>query len=263
MRLGSPINAIHRQLLRRMHRRVVSLPHSGPIVSFTFDDFPRSAAAAGGPILEQYGARGTYYTAMDLMNRSGELGALFQESDLDDLLHKGHELAGHTFSHISARAVSCREFLTDAERGRQALEEFSGSECGNFAYPFGDATLAVKAALGPKMTGSRGIIPGFNGPEEVDLNLLLANSLYGDMEQFAHATALIDENTRRKAWLIFYTHDVRPQPSPYGCTPALLEAVVRHAAESGCRILTVQQTLEGIGVPNGQRVRGATRSVLA
>jgi len=250
-------------MLRRMHRRVVSLAGHGPIVSFTFDDFPRSAASTGGAVLEHYGARGTYYTAMDLMNRSGEPGNLFHESDLEELLEKGHELAGHTFSHISARAVSCREFLADAVHGRQALEEISGSECGNFAYPFGDVALPVKAALGPQMSSSRGIIPGINGPDDVDLNLLMANSLYGDMDQFVHAKALIAENKRRKGWLIFYTHDVQAQPSPYGCTPALFEAVVGSAAESGCRILTVQQAIESIGVPNGGRSPGALRSVLA
>ncbi len=263
MRLGSPINAVHRQLVRRLHRRIAPLTGWGPIVSFTFDDFPRSAALTGGTILERYGARGTYYTAIDLMNCSGEAGELFHASDLEELLEKGHELASHTFSHISARAVPCDRFLLDANRGRQALEKFSGSECGNFAYPFGEVALPVKAALGPQMTSARGIIPGINGPDEVDLNLLLANSLYGDVAHSGHAEALIKDNMRRKGWLIFYTHDVQMQPSPYGCTPELFEAVASFAVESGCQILTVRQTLELIGVSKGQPARQAVRSVPA
>ncbi len=244
MRLGSPINAVHRQLVRRLHRRIAPLTGWGPIVSFTFDDFPRSAALTGGTILERYGARGTYYTAMDLMNCSGEAGELFHASDLEELLEKGHELASHTFGHISARAVPRDRFLADANRGRQALEKFSGSECGNFAYPFGEVALPVKAALGPQITSARGIIPGINGPDEVDLNLLLANSLYGDVAHSGHAEALIKDNMRCKGWLIFYTHDVQMQPSPYGCTPELFEAVASFAAESGTRLLTIQNTIE-------------------
>jgi hypothetical protein len=42
---------------------------------------------------------------------------------------------------------------------------------------------------------------------------------------------------------MFYTHDVRPKPSPYGCTPALFEFAVSAALESGSRVLTVAQAL--------------------
>ena len=54
---------------------------------------------------------------------------------------------------------------------------------------------------------------------------------------------LIDENNRRKSWLIFYTHDVRPTPSRFGCTPAFLERVVRTSVESGARIATVGEVI--------------------
>ena len=38
----------------------------GGVVSFTFDDFPRSAWSNGGAVLEEYDVRGTYYAAMGL-----------------------------------------------------------------------------------------------------------------------------------------------------------------------------------------------------
>jgi hypothetical protein len=97
---------------------------------------------------------------------------------------------------------------------------------------------------------ARSTYVGFNGPD-VDLNLLRANRLYGDVDQAPRLHALIRENVQRKTWLIFYTHDVFPQPSPYGCTPALFESVVSCAARSGCRILTVQDVLTELGVQNG------------
>ena len=55
-------------ILSRLHRRTIPLGDRGPIVSFTFDDFPRTAATAGAAILESFGARGTFYTAAGLMN---------------------------------------------------------------------------------------------------------------------------------------------------------------------------------------------------
>jgi len=244
----SRLGAARRQVLGSLYRRTASLGNCGPIVSFTFDDFPRSACTAGGPILERFGARGTFYAAYGLMNTRNELGEQFRAQDLDSLLEKGHELASHTFSHISCCSVSCATFREDVEKGRKAIEEMAGSA--NFAYPFGHVTLQTKRALAMSLTSARSIVPGFNGPE-IDLNLLRANSLYGDLNGARHAEELIAENSKRKTWLIFYTHDVQRTPSPFGCTPALLESVVSCAARSRCRVLTVREALTEAGVQNG------------
>jgi peptidoglycan/xylan/chitin deacetylase (PgdA/CDA1 family) len=233
-----------------LHRRTVPLGSIGPIVSFTFDDFPRTAYSVGGAILEQFGARGTYYVAPGLMNTSGELGEQCGVDDIHSLLEKGHELGSQTFSHSSSRAVSLAAFQADVEKGREALKELAGIDPPNFAYPYGHVTLRSKETLGPTLASSRSIFPGCNGPE-VDLNLLKANRLYGDVEPSRSVEALIRQNAAQKSWLIFYTHDVRPNPSVYGCTPALFESAVSLAAHSGSRILTIQDVLTELGVQNG------------
>jgi hypothetical protein len=43
---------------------------------------------------------------------------------------------------------------------------------------------------------------------------------------------------------LLYTHDVREDPSPFGCTPALLEAAVLLALETGCQIATVKKVID-------------------
>src|SRR6185437_7943730 len=123
-------------------------------------------------------------------------------------------------------------FQADVRKGIEAVNELTGGNATNFAYPFGHVTFATKKAVGNMVTSARGVFPGFNGPE-VDLNLLRANRLYGDVDQLDGAKRLIEENVRRNSWLIFYTHDVRPNPSQYGCTPELLESVLSVAAASG------------------------------
>lgn len=255
MSLRSGLGAARRRLLCSFYRRSARLGSGGPIVSFTFDDFPRTAYLAGGPILERFEARGTYYTAAGLMNVSNEQGEHFRSEDIDSLLERGHELGSHTFSHISCRSVSYAEFCEDVNRGAVAIEKASGLSSPNFAYPFGAVTLQAKRKLGRELSSARGIIAGFNGPE-IDLNLLRANGLYGDVERARQAEDLITENAKRRTWLIFYTHDVRPNPSAFGCTPALLEAAVSSAARSGCRILTVREALAEAGIrignPEGQ-----------
>jgi peptidoglycan/xylan/chitin deacetylase (PgdA/CDA1 family) len=269
--LRSLLGGARRQMLCALHQRLAPLGHSGPMISFTFDDFPRTALTAGGAILEGHGFRGTYYTAMGLKNTTGELGDQFRAEDLYALLERGHELASHTFGHISSRKVSCEAFCADVARGCAALEDSTGARPANFAYPFGDVSFACKRSLlgaesanegagnsarrddsrkDHSLTSARGIIPGLNGPK-IDLNLLRANSLYGDLDQAEAAKILIAENSRRNAWLIFYTHDVRPNPSRYGCTPELLESVAACAAQSGARVLTIAEALAEAGIRNG------------
>jgi|SRR5271156_1358697 peptidoglycan/xylan/chitin deacetylase (PgdA/CDA1 family) len=243
MSLSSQIAGTRRKVLCVLARRDVRIPCDRPLISFSFDDFPRTALTVGGSILQDAGVRGTYYAAPGLLNTQNDLGPQFRREDLLDLLAAGHELASHTYSHTSARTTRFAHYVHEVEKGFQTLTETFGLNASRqFSYPYGEITLRVKRTVGPKMQSCRGIWPGLNGPH-VDLNLLRANRLYGDTDQFAPAKALIDENTLKKSWLIFYTHDVRPNPSPYGCTPAFLERVVRTAVESGARIATVAEVI--------------------
>src|ERR1039458_7953997 len=222
-------NVLRRRIHSAFHRREVPLGPIGPIVTFSFDDFPRSALTAGAEILEGFGTRATYYVTMSLMNTENNLGVQFSQQDLDSALDRGHELGSHTFSHLSARRVEYDAFERDVEKGEQAIRKKMGLPgSGNFAYPCGDVTLESKRKLGPQFKSCRGTRGGLNGPN-VDLNLLRGNSLYGDLDRLHNAKQLILENERQAAWLIFYSHDVALSPSPFGCTPKLLEAVCSFA----------------------------------
>jgi peptidoglycan/xylan/chitin deacetylase (PgdA/CDA1 family) len=247
------LGSLRRRALCTLFRRSVPLGNRGPIVSFTFDDFPRTALSVGGSILEQFGARGTYYVTGGLMNASTELGELFEAEDLCTLVARGHELGTQTFHHSSCRKVSWGAFREDVKKGMKAVEHISGHNSTDFAYPYGHVTLRSKKILGPGLASSRSNIPGLNGPE-VDLNLLRANRLYGDVDNCRAVEELISRNVKQKSWLIFYTHDVRRTPSHYGCTPELFERAVSLAVSSGSRILTVQKVLAegGLGSPSAE-----------
>jgi peptidoglycan/xylan/chitin deacetylase (PgdA/CDA1 family) len=240
------LGAVRRKFVSSMCKREALLGTCGPIVSFTFDDFPRSALTVGGEILRSHGVRGTYYAAPGMMDISNHLGNQFRASDLDKLLRDGHELASHTFSHVSCRSVSTERFRRDVEQGRRAIEQITGqSDSGNFAFPFGQITLRAKRVVGQDVASSRGIMGGFNGPV-VDLNMLRANSLYGGQSNRANVRELMVENERRQSWLIFYTHDVSPTPSPFGCTPELLEFAVSFASQSCARVSTIAEVLSEV-----------------
>ena len=110
MSLRSQLGKVRQLLLSASHPRQVSLANREPVVTFCFDDFPRTAYSVGGAILTRFGARGTYYAALGLMNTENDLGDQFTRRDLDSLLADGHELACHTFSHISCRGVPLSSF---------------------------------------------------------------------------------------------------------------------------------------------------------
>jgi peptidoglycan/xylan/chitin deacetylase (PgdA/CDA1 family) len=259
MNLRSYIGNARRSVLSWFHRRVVPLGARGPIVTFSFDDFPRTALTVGGEILESFGARATYYVAMSLMNTVNNLGEQFRDADLESVLKDGHELASHTFSHFSARRVGYRAFERDVEGGERAIQERLGVwGSGNFAYPYGDVTLRTKKEIGSRLVSCRGTCGGLNVPD-VDLNLLRANSLYGDLDRLADPERLILENEQRKGWLIFYSHDVTSQPSPFGCTPRLLEAVCSFAAAHNTRFMTVAQVMRDLGQESTPRVNRKLR----
>jgi peptidoglycan/xylan/chitin deacetylase (PgdA/CDA1 family) len=212
------------------------------MISFTFDDFPRSALFVGGAVLKSFAACGTFYAAPGLMNQVNALGEQFCAQDIVALLADGHELGSHTYSHSSCRAVPLTEFEQDVKKGREAVEHMTGLPAGHFSYPFGHATFGAKLRIGSRFSSCRGIAPGIN-ESPADLNLLRANSLYSASFDPDAIARLIAMNEKLCGWLIFYTHDIREAPSEFGCTPNQFEGVVKLAVRQGGRILTVDKAI--------------------
>src|SRR5215469_15892880 len=75
--LARKMLSLPREIGLLMCSRRVSLAWPGGVVSFTFDDFPKSALATGGAILERYRARGTYYASLKLAGAETVLGPMF------------------------------------------------------------------------------------------------------------------------------------------------------------------------------------------
>jgi peptidoglycan/xylan/chitin deacetylase (PgdA/CDA1 family) len=210
----------------------------GGVVSFTFDDFPRSAWLEGGRILEGHGARGTYYAASGLLGSVGPHGRVATSADIRELLQRGHELGCHTRTHLNcaeaSREVLLSEVGSNAAELRTALQ---GRALDSFAFPFGAASPRARRVLRRRFSTLRGIQPGINlGP--LDLDALRANRIYDRVFDGDRLAALIEENRSVGGWLIFYTHDICDAPSDHGCTPAQLRDVVAQAA-SRSQILPV------------------------
>ena len=92
-----------------------------PVISFTFDDFPRSALINGGAILREHGFAGTYYASLGLMGTKAPTGEIFMREDLDELIQQGHELACHTFDHYDSWDTAPSEFEASILRNHEAV----------------------------------------------------------------------------------------------------------------------------------------------
>src|SRR5580765_796642 len=113
---------VQRTAARSLFTRPVTVGGPQPIISFTFDDFPRSALRTGGAILERFELRGTYYASFGLMGPTGPTGEIFVPEDVSALVARGHELGCHTFAHCHSWETRTREFERSILENQAALE---------------------------------------------------------------------------------------------------------------------------------------------
>jgi peptidoglycan/xylan/chitin deacetylase (PgdA/CDA1 family) len=246
------------EVTRMLFRRRLAVEIALPLISFTFDDFPRTAFLEAGSILTRYGVLGTYYASLGLLGKESDLGPMYDAEDLKELVQLGHELGCHTFGHCHSWNTAPDAYENAILENQQALTQvLPGASFQTFAYPHSAPRLALKKVAGRYFRCCRGggLKPGrylhrhaaggqtFN-LGVTDLNYLCAFFLEKSRDTPEVVKSLIDQNARARGWLIFATHDVCADPSPFGCTPDFFEQVVQWSLESGARILPVVKALE-------------------
>jgi peptidoglycan/xylan/chitin deacetylase (PgdA/CDA1 family) len=232
-----------------MHLRVepFRLRNDTPMVSFTFDDVPKSAATVGAAILEAHDATGTYYVIGSRVGTSSALWELVDGDDIVDLHRRGHEIACHTFSHKRACDLDAETLSSEIVRNQHYLRSLDSSiHVENFAYPFGYGSFVRKRQLKTVFKSCRSIVPGVNSGS-VDLQFLRAVPLIDRRIDRDGIERAFDAAQDTNGWLIFYSHDVADEPSPYGCSPALLDAALEAASRRKIPVLNMAEALQCAG----------------
>ncbi len=228
------------------------------IVSFTFDDFPRSAATTGAAILEKRGWRGTYYASGGFAGGETHLGRMYDGGDLVRLEAAGHEIACHTYAHGDSSALGVQATEADCARNRAFLQMAGHeAELDSFAFPYGEAAPDAKPALLKRYRALRGVRPGVNRTG-TDRGLLKAVPLDSGEAGLERALDWIENAALKPGWLIFYGHDVRESPGTWGCTPHFLEKVCDVVDRAGFDVLTVRGALDRID-GDGAAIRPTSR----
>ncbi|MFC4255981.1 polysaccharide deacetylase family protein [Altererythrobacter xixiisoli] len=212
------------------------------IASFTFDDFPRSALTMGGSILERHGVVGTYYVAGSMADTEANGIEYYRADDLPDLVQRGHEVGDHTFGHLRVTDHARAALMQDEVDNRRFLNgHLPNVIATSFAFPYGLASLRTKHHFSRQFACARGTGFGINHGT-LDLSQLRAVSLERDGPDYDLAALLADAKAKR-AWIIFYTHDVSANPSAYGSHPDVLERAVTACLEADIEILPVRNAL--------------------
>ena len=236
-------------------RKPIHIDLKRPLISFTFDDFPRSALLNGGAILNRCGIAGTFYASLGLAGGDSPTGKIFSSQDLSLLIQQGHELGCHTYSHCDSWSTPSPTFEDALKENRSALHGlFPGAQFQTFSYPISLPRPRTKAITAPYFLSCRGGGQKTNSGI-ADLNLLSAFFLEKTRGNLQPVREMIERNRQLPGWLIFATHDVDENPTPYGCTPEFFETVVQLAVKSNARIVPVIEALQMLGVPGSRAVR--------
>ena len=242
MRISSLSQTLDHLSARLFARHVVPFRLARPVISFTFDDYPRSALDLGGCILESEGISATYYTAFGLARTGSPSGLIGSIDELAACVAAGHEIACHSYDHIDCRKAAAEEFARNHDRNRKIARDLGLPSLRHFAYPFGRYGMAGKRIAMESYASARTILWGVNRAN-IDLGLLKSVPIYSGRRSLRLASYL-NGLSSRKGWLILYTHDVSPRPSPYGCTPEELYSVIHRARAMGALVLPVGAAVE-------------------
>jgi len=182
-----------------------------------------------------------------MVGTSSPLWDMVDEEDIVALHRHGHEIACHTFSHKRACDIDAGTLNAEIEHNQQYLQSLDSSiQIENFAYPFGYGSFVRKRQLKGLFKSCRSIVPGVNSGT-VDQQFLRAIPLIDRRIDRNGIERAFDEAQTNNGWLIFYTHDVADEPSPYGCSPALLHEALEAASRRKIPVLNMAEALRCVG----------------
>lgn len=245
MQKRAPANLLARiemQLLARMPIKPVEIKLEKPIASFTFDDIPQSAAIEGAKILEKNGMRGTFYVTGSHSNQIFDGVKQYSPEDLQELYKNGHEIACHTYAHPRLRGRSEMEILLDLDKNLETMRVILDDETFEFAshaFPYGEFDKVSRKVLSERFVTSRGVLRAINHGT-IDFANLRTTPLERQRFTPEYLQTNIEKAIKTKGWIIFFTHDIAKNCTPYGSTPEMLEMAIEAVKKAGIEVLSVK-----------------------
>lgn len=236
----SVMDRVKMRLARLRHKNDRECVLTEPVISFSFDDFPKSAVEIGATKLEEAGFRGTYYASATFFGAHQDGHDYFNTSDLQRLEEAGHEIGCHTFDHANMMELSDSEIRSQIARNQTFFGELRGGDAfGSFAYPFGSVSPKAKKEAQKHFPICRGVWSGLNAGI-IDMALLKTIGLDHSLTD-EHLHDWIARAVAENGWLTFTAHDIDDNHSAYGITPDHFASVVETVAKSGIKVLPIRE----------------------
>lgn len=213
-------------------------PSDQRVVSFTFDDFPKTAIINGARLLESYDVHGTFYTSLGISGSDSDVGLISEQKDILSLSKRGHEIGCHTYGHLNCVETLPRMLHENCLLNQETAKKEMDISIVSFAYPFGKIDLSSKRVIKRKYLTARTIKPGVNS-KNMDIAALKSVAIYESTGK-KNIFKWLDSLDKSGGWLIFYTHDICEKPTSYGCTINLFEEVLKECVLRNFKIMTVR-----------------------
>ena len=185
---------------------------SRPMVALTFDDGPSGYTTKILDLLEQYGARATFFTVGNLVNA--------YSSTVARAVSLGCEVAGHSWEHknlVNLSEDDIRRQLVDAS---DAVEEVTGVRAPFFRPPYGNVNDRLRSVSG-------------------ELGLAMINWSVDPMDWDTRDAAKVYDAIMHDArnGSIILSHDI------YGSTAEAMSRVIPALIAEGYQLVTVSELL--------------------
>ncbi len=230
---------LERLASRFLARRNLDIGSCKSVVSFTFDDVPRSACRVGSRLIEAASGTATFYACGKLAPDDNDF---FSDQDLQDLAARGHEIGSHGFHHVNYQTCTRAMASEDIALNDRYFESIGLPPADTFAYPYGAVRPSVKRLLSKRFSTMRGVQCAANG-RNVDLSLLKSVQLYSSTLDMDKIAVLLQRAAARPTWLIFLSHSVTDDGGEFDIKVGDLEAVIRRVQESGLPMMSVGAAL--------------------
>ncbi len=225
-------------------------------LSLSFDDGRESQVTQGLPVFARHGARVTLYVVPSAVER--------RLDGWKQAVAAGHEIGSHSLTHSCSgnfpfarqkaledhTLARMREELVESNR---RIRELLGVTPRTFAYPCGQtfvgrgrSTQSYVPLIAELYLAGRGWLDeAANDPGFVDLAQTLGVEMDG--KDFAQIRPLLDDATRRGAWLVLAGHDIGPD-GRQTTRIAMLDDLLAHVKrpDSGIWLATVAEAAEHI-----------------
>jgi peptidoglycan/xylan/chitin deacetylase (PgdA/CDA1 family) len=225
-----------------------SIPQNGtinwkrPLLSYTFDDGWESAYQNGRKLLDQTGAKATFYLNPSSID-TPEFMTTEQVAELHD---RGHELASHGYEHRNLTTLNSSAIDYQFKRADDYFRQVFGMNSVNFAAPFGSVDPQLTFYAQKYYTSARGTQDGINTKQSFDPYNLRVLYMGRDtrIERLKEALAQAQASN---GWLILVYHRIdEATTSDTSIAPAQFKSHIDTVHASGIPVATVKSALEEI-----------------